>query len=707
MRGDFGAHVGGPYHFKDLGRTSLPDGECVKITRERIWQGLCIPGGAIRFNHADGVIEVWCGDPPADLEGVGPTVMAMQNGNPGAGTLALIATPASPSDLPAVSTIPEEHRNKWCTVSNYIGQPTVKNGAAKTCPFLSSRNAWKASIASPVSKVVKLLNKYNIWPECEVCDRSLGLEEHVPAAKHYDCLTRKLPENVPVSTVAATLWQTWQVPGGAIRFNHLHGRIDIWSGPPPEPGSPEPVVSLVQWCQEQAGCPAVPGPPQASMPAAPAAAAAPTTLARAADYRLQPKPPSPPRFPVRVHNGPSTIESLPEEHVWFQVRAPAGLCTKAGGDWKAYPHLSSKPMWKQHMGPGAAWLCNFLEKVPGGPIWPECMICERSRGFGEHAPAAAHLLVLSQKYCVDGAIIEDVKQTLWQEWRFAHGAIRYNYVDGAIEMCRGEPPTLPDAGVAPEAAPPVQTQPLQQLTYSSTAHAPPPPPVVGPGRAPAPPPVGPAPTVAPTPAVAAPDPSLTATVSLCYYMWKQTHAEAARQVEVDLKKANIPTEGYSCALCEGRSMLGRVAEHLLSPEHVRNVAVAAEFSALGAPTGQEKLEQKMQGQYGQVTLQHLPPRVVQPEVNAEDYVPTAASSSGGPPATTNEPDAETNPQGLRWERKEYNGSFYWQRSDGLSFWENDTRWQRFDGGDVGSYRYNRETQIWFLESGEDKGYWRQ
>ena len=86
--------------------------------------------------------------------------------------------------------------------------------------------------------------------------------------------------------------------------------------------------------------------------------------------------------------------------------------TTVGGDGHSYPQLQSKVGWKQMMGPGVNWLCEFLERVPGGPIWPEFKICERSRGFQEHVPGDKHLRILVGDYLVTSAVVEDVREKL-------------------------------------------------------------------------------------------------------------------------------------------------------------------------------------------------------------------------------------------------------------------------------------------------------
>ena len=66
------------------------------------------------------------------------------------------------------------------------------------------------------------------------------LPDHAPAPKHHRMLCDKyLPNGEPVVQAASKLWQQWDVPGGAIKFNHLNGKVLLWRGvPPPETAPP-------------------------------------------------------------------------------------------------------------------------------------------------------------------------------------------------------------------------------------------------------------------------------------------------------------------------------------------------------------------------------------------------------------------------------------------------------------------------------------
>jgi len=209
-------------------------------------------------------------------------------------------------------------------------------------------------------------------------------------------------------------------------------------------------------------------------------------------------------------------------------------------------------------------------------------------------------------------------------------------------------------------------------------------------------------------------------VGLCYWLWRQTNAEAAAKVEQELKRVGIPSELCACKLCDGRSMLGGIAQHLLTPSHVRNVATAADLS-LQTPGGvaeveqMDKLSQSWDVPAGHVVLHHLPLKV-------------SVSEEGAPPAATAQPSMQPmapmvasngatdaghteQTQATHWKRSQHQGRSYWGRSDGAHwFWEDDCAgqgWKKFTTGfPGGEYFWNERTGNWFLEAtGEDKGIW--
>ena len=395
--------------------------------------------------------------------------------------------------------------------------------------------------------MTRLLNSYQIWPDCRYCPTGVGFEDHVPGPKHYDMLGRLLPEGVPVVDFAHDMWQEWLVPGGAVRFNHMHGRIDICQGPPPA---------------GVGGAAALAGPPALTFPSAVGSSVLAPSVAGLA------------RAPAA---GACSLESLQEEGVWIQVHPPVSWPTKQNGTWEAYEHLKSRTTFKTLMRGPADLACAILEAHGG--IYPECSICDGNRGYGEHLPAEKHYRTLWDKYLkVRNQPVQSMRDNMWNQWRIqsaagVRGVLRVNELDGEILMCRGEPP--PASLLSPSVGP-------MPLLPPSVAQRPPAP--VGLPTGPfVPPPSTAQPTAQPTAAAApaasaAPRPDgggAPAASPLEVWLWRYTFAEAAQEAEDMLKAAKVPGDQLVCKVCGGSATQGGLAAHLLSPGHMRRVSEEA------------------------------------------------------------------------------------------------------------------------------------
>ncbi len=136
------------------------------------------------------------------------------------------------TELPDVETLPQD--GQWVSVAGYVGMPTIPTGYANHCPWLSSRSMWSTAITTNASRLARLLQRHNVYPHCDICMSGWNSESHLPAADHFDALQLKIAHGVQIVDVATSMWQQWDVPGGAVRFNHIHGRIELWRGVPPE-----------------------------------------------------------------------------------------------------------------------------------------------------------------------------------------------------------------------------------------------------------------------------------------------------------------------------------------------------------------------------------------------------------------------------------------------------------------------------------------
>ena len=71
----------------------------------------------------------------------------------------------------------------------------------------------------------------------------------------------------------------------------------------------------------------------------------------------------------------------------------------------------------------AELICQVLERQ-SPPIYPECKLCARNRGFQEHLPAAAHFTINWEKYLKDGQVVEILRPELWDTWDIPGGFVR-------------------------------------------------------------------------------------------------------------------------------------------------------------------------------------------------------------------------------------------------------------------------------------------
>ena len=204
-------HVSSKGHFKYL-QWVLLDGVKVNVARHKLWQTWKVPNGGIRFNHADGCIDM-CRGPLLPEAGA--------------------AEPAEPRPMPALALAAATH-----TQTDVLGreidveplEPTELWGDFKTCDWLLCQRTWKERMTDRAQQLCGVLKRCQVkWPHCRLCAGAFSgsLESHLPGPKHWNKVSSMLSKGVAVSVIAETMWQTWEVPGGCIWFNYLHGAILI------------------------------------------------------------------------------------------------------------------------------------------------------------------------------------------------------------------------------------------------------------------------------------------------------------------------------------------------------------------------------------------------------------------------------------------------------------------------------------------------
>ncbi|CAJ1353119.1 unnamed protein product [Effrenium voratum] len=247
-------HIAAPTHFKEMGRV-CQDGVSIDSLREDMWESWRVPRGAIAFNHADGVV-IMCKGAPTVLPGQNGATLPSQMQPP----MAACVPPSQmlpmqpmpwqqvpPACAPAVSPMggppqgslgvldmcPEP--NKWYKLLPPVGDPQKQGGDFNCCHWLQSRAGWKKSMKDPVQKLEEILTRYQIYPSCNFCPNVGDFAGHLPADKHFKNLCCQLQPGEDIRRIAtAPGWtQQWNVPGGGVKWFHLHGQIAIYKGSQP------------------------------------------------------------------------------------------------------------------------------------------------------------------------------------------------------------------------------------------------------------------------------------------------------------------------------------------------------------------------------------------------------------------------------------------------------------------------------------------
>eukprot|EP00931_Biecheleriopsis_adriatica_P102914 TRINITY_DN77817_c0_g1_i1.p1 TRINITY_DN77817_c0_g1~~TRINITY_DN77817_c0_g1_i1.p1 ORF type:complete len:1398 (-),score=286.85 TRINITY_DN77817_c0_g1_i1:2-4168(-) len=139
------------------------------------------------------------------------------------------------------------------------------------------------------------------------------------------------------------------------------------------------------------------------------------------------------------------LDELPNESVWHPFRGTLSTATAIDSNWRSFPHLQSIDACREMM---ITRIQEFQElvEVYGSLANIECKIC-RHRGrslafcFSDGLVAAGgrhHLRKLWSAALATGS--SGRQAPIWEVAMVPGGAVRFNYVDGAIEVCRGSPP---------------------------------------------------------------------------------------------------------------------------------------------------------------------------------------------------------------------------------------------------------------------------
>lgn len=158
------------------------------------------------------------------------------------------------------------------------------------------------------------------------------------------------------------------------------------------------------------------------------------------------------------------LEDFPYDQTWFVWRGPLTQARSPDGNWRSYPHLQDFEKFSQLMLPRVLEFHGLLQLYSVCPDTLECGVCRQAGLVGRQMTAC-----FAQDVVAGGgrhhlkklwSVALSVGPGLWEEAHVSGGAIRYNYVDGSVEICRGEP--LNEASPAAASYPPMADEAWQR-----------------------------------------------------------------------------------------------------------------------------------------------------------------------------------------------------------------------------------------------------
>lgn len=116
---------------------------------------------------------------------------------------------------------------QWYLIGQAVSEAIDPFEGSKGWPNLvgGSRH-WKTIMFGPAENFAKLVRAFGIEPDCLFCtspSSRAGFDAHCAAQQHYQSVCSLVDEGNGVEA----LWDTIQVLGGLIRFNHLTGELQV------------------------------------------------------------------------------------------------------------------------------------------------------------------------------------------------------------------------------------------------------------------------------------------------------------------------------------------------------------------------------------------------------------------------------------------------------------------------------------------------
>lgn len=137
----------------------------------------------------------------------------------------------APSGVQDPRQLPEE--GVWYITHPPCSEPTQANGDYRAYPHLGGKSQFKQSMTPRAGILVKILaaQPTPIDPQCTLCERHRGYEEHLGADKHWRALYPAFTgETVIIEQSKEKCWNKTKIIGGYVRLNELTGEIQMAKG---------------------------------------------------------------------------------------------------------------------------------------------------------------------------------------------------------------------------------------------------------------------------------------------------------------------------------------------------------------------------------------------------------------------------------------------------------------------------------------------
>lgn len=163
---------------------------------------------------------------------------------------------------------------------------------------------------------------------------------------------------------------------------------------------------------------------------------------------------------------PVCVQDLPTQGKWFTWRGPLSEPSAKDGTWRSLAHIQSLAAWKDIMAPRVHEFAAVLDRHGIRADILECQVCKHPGRSVVECLGPDAISGGKQHLSRLWSVALSVGPGLWQEAQVPGGMVRYNYVDGTVQLCRGDAPRVPSPLAAAASAPAPEPAPARRTKAS-------------------------------------------------------------------------------------------------------------------------------------------------------------------------------------------------------------------------------------------------